>query len=186
MSFDLLGWFYGNMMSFEFLNPVPNPNGPTLTFRQLYGNGDSGYPCNSSRLAEVYIYCGNSTSNCLGVGNSPNANCLISGGKLSNGFCLCNHLYNDSQSICSGISFHVLVTNCPPKQTVNLPSRPSGPAGNPAGAVIGSLIGVFLFLFFIGYMYNYLVHKKTGCAAIPFYDTCTGKHSTVTYSVPKD
>jgi len=175
-----LGWFYGSLQSFEWLAPFSVPDRPVLTFTQYYGIGDDGSPCNLGRTAVVNIWCGNASTDCSTIPGSISGPCLS--GSLQSGVCYCSSVYNATDGICGGITINLLSHNCPNSTYVLTPRPgPPGPTHNVAGVVVGTLVAVFFFLFFIGFMYNYLVHHKTGCSAVPFYDTCAGGSATRSY-----
>jgi len=173
-----IGWFYGVLTHFEYIKPEVIADRPVLTFQQTYSIGDDGAPCRDGRSMTVDIWCGNASTTCLQI---PGSNDCLWGN--ADTICLCNSKCNNdtlNQGICSGITVTLLSHNCP-SSTPYVGPAPPGPAmpnHNVAGVVIGSLVAIFFFFLFIGFMYNYLVHHKTGCSAVPFYDTCTGDSST--------
>jgi len=170
-----LGWFYGVLVHFQYIRPVVDPGRPVLTFQQAYSLGDEGAPCGpAGRSLHVDIWCGNASTTCLQI---PGGDQCLRG--TPDSVCLCSITCNDTQGICTGITMTLLSHNCPKSQIVIIPKPDLLPDHNVAGVVIGSLIAIFFFFLFIGFMYNYLVHHKTGCTAIPFYDTCTGETPAV-------
>jgi len=198
---DLLGWSYGPLSNFEVIQtitpiappsqptPAPTPNTiPRKRFVQTYSGGDSGPPCAvGGRSAVVNLYCGDNSTSCGEVPNSPGNICLS--GTLSEGYCLCAAGFNTTlgfQGTCTSLWFNILSRSCPNFEAIHI-TNPTMPPATPniAAAVIASLIGIFAFCYILGYIYNYTVHTKRGAEALPFYDTCAGassSRSTVQYS----
>jgi len=183
---DLFGWSFGYLTSFKVSDAPSISNVPQIQFVQTYSFGDMGAPCvnNATRTTKVNIYCGNE-SDCSTIPYSKGPNCI--GGNSSRA-CICGIYFNQTLGMCGGLTLNVLSNNCPAKETVPVtPIRPVFPDDDDedAGQVI-SMVFLVLFIllvtaFFGGYLYNYSVHAKRGCAAIPFYSNCSGNSSTVNY-----
>jgi len=194
-----LGWSFGSLSTFVAYDARPddNPSPPASRpgdytafreFTQYFIDGDYGAPCSSnrSRTAIVNVYCGIGEANCTQVPGNKGAHCLDSPSTTYPGFCLCGIEYNTTYGICSGLTLNLLSNLCPSSKVV--PMDPLHPYSNEVSRSIGiafAVIGVLIIVAMIGgYIYNCTVHSKTGCQAVPFYDTCTGQKEIPNYSSP--
>jgi len=188
---NVFGWSYGALTTFKAydVNPPLNASHEYAAFHQftqIYTYGDSGSPCSDRpRTASVMIYCGMDKANCSqvkieGVGDR----CL--NGETNPGFCLCFVQYQGD--VCNGLILHLLSNRCPHGKAK--PITPDVPPPTDVSRVVGitfACLGVFIMVSIIGgYIYNFTVHSKRGCQAIPFYDTCTGKKEVVAYTAGSD
>lgn len=184
-----LGWNYGFLFNFteDDINPPAHPTVPPselalLEFIQTYSFGDVGPPCSSPRTSTVNIYCGGGKANCTQVPGSAGADCLT---KSNNPYCICSVTWNETFGFCSGLQVNLLSNSCP-KNASHWPITPVYPPMNNPGTVAGIFFAVVFVLLFVtcggGYIYNYSVHAKRGCEAMPFYDTCYGSAPAPVYA----
>jgi len=181
------GWSFGALGQFFQLNITIPPDGPhydtaLLEFFQVYLNNDGPFtpPCQGSQAALVNIYCGLGGANCTSVPGNSGALC-VAGNATQNGYCLCSIAFTNN-SLCHGLTFNILSNNCPRGVPHPLGPPPTIPLlpHNIAGIVIGTIIGFIALLFFGGYVYNRAALHKTGMAAVPFYENCTGRSEQYT------
>jgi len=198
-----LGWSFGTMEYFTGVDvspPIPPSHpvsAPTVDpiheyaafkeFVQVFSYGDNGAPCDyQPRSATVNIYCGLSKANCTQVPGNKGAACL-DGSDTHNGFCLCGIQYNTTFGVCTGLNLNILSNACPSSVTIPSgappPHPPTESVQNGVGIAFGVLAVLLVACILGGYVYNFVVHHKRGCAAFPFYDTCTGKKVDPTYQV---
>jgi len=186
---NVFGWSFGVLTSFVAydINPgnASHEFAAFMQFTQIYDFGDAGSPCTEEipRSATINIYCGIERANCTQVPGNIGAQCLNPGGVTTPGFCLCSIHYNASVGLCKGLTLNLLSNKCPHGRAIG-----SDGSGNPqdVSRMVGiafAFLGVFIMVAIIGgYIYNFTVHSKRGCQAIPFYDTCTGKKAEPTYT----
>jgi len=182
---NVFGWSYGVLSRFIAHDIDPRNASHEYSafhqFTQVFSYGDSGAPCSEAlpRSATVNVWCGLEKANCSQVVGAGD-HCL--NGETNPGFCLC--LIQYPSNLCGGLLLHVLSNKCPHGR-----AKPIEPPSNPpdVSRVVGitfAFLGVFIMVSIIGgYIYNFTVHSKRGCQAIPFYDTCTGKKDDPTYVV---
>jgi len=186
-----LGWSFGSLRSFIGLNVSPRINSTEYSayveFTQQFLQGDAGSPCTDDipRSSFVNVWCGGGKANCTQVPGSKGAACISTPDSTNPGFCLCSVQYNTTFGICNGLTLNVLSNKCPRSHDVQIPiPAPLIPEGSRSVGIAFAILAVIIVVACIaGYIYNFTVHAKRGCQAIPFYDTCTGQKD-VPYYVP--
>jgi len=195
---NTFGWSFGYLSSFLShrvtpTNPTPSPVVDQYAaykgFTQEYLEGDAGAPCTKDipRSASVNIYCGAGKANCTQVQGSKGAACINFPAKTDPGFCLCSVEYNITYGVCGGLVLNLLSNKCPIGKNVQIPVPAPGNPDNSSrsvGIVFAVLAVIVVVVCICGYIYNFTVHAKRGCQAVPFYDTCTGQADKPAYIPP--
>jgi len=186
-----LGWSFGTLTSFFGLNVSPRINSTEysayIEFIQIFLQGDAGSPCTDDipRSATVNVWCGGGKANCTQVLGNKGAACISASDMTNPGFCLCSVQYNTTFGICSGLTLNLLSNKCPKSYDVEIPApAPIRPEGSRSVGIAFAILAVIVVVACIGgYIYNFTVHAKRGCQAIPFYDTCTGQRDVPYYTL---
>jgi len=206
---NTFGWAFGTLTEFIGYDvipviPSPTPSAPTqapssqgprddfheytayLEFSQSFLQGDAGAPCTDDipRSGTINIYCGLAKANCTQVPGNKGAACINANGTTNPGFCICSIQYNATIGICSGLTINLLSNKCPPGKAVPIPVPAAlvPDSSRSVGIAFAIMAAIIVVALFAGYIYNFTVHAKRGCQAVPFYDTCTGKRDAPSYT----